>query len=72
MLLTLPNLLDNIGARRVPMPSVTLPKAEIMPICSVVAENLSLKNMLKSGTMNPAPKPMIPVGMVSLSMVTWL
>lgn len=72
MLLTLPNLFDNAGATRVPMPSVTLLKAEIMPICSIVAENFSLKNMLKSGTINPAPKPMSPVGIINLSIVRWL
>jgi len=69
MLLTLPNLFDNTGATRVPMPNVTLLKAEIMPICSVLAKNFSLKNRLKRGTMNPAPKPMKAVGIINLSII---
>jgi len=69
MLFTLPHLLESAGATRVPTPSVTLLKAEIMPICSVVAENFRLKNKVKRGTMNPAPKPMRAVGIINLSIV---
>ena len=69
MLLTLPNLPESIGAARVPMARVTLLKADIIPICSVVAENFNLKNKLKRGTMNPAPKPIRAVGIINLIIV---
>ena len=67
MLLTLPNLLDSNGAASIPMPNVTLPRADITPICPVVALNLNLKNKLKSGTIKPAPKPMRAVGIINLT-----
>ena len=68
-LLTLPSFFAKAGAARVPMPSVTLLKEEIMPICSNVAKNFSLRNRFRSGTINPAPKPTMPVGIMNLSIV---
>jgi len=69
ILLTLPNLFDNAGAASVPMPRVILLREEMRPICSSEAENFRLKNRLKSGTINPAPKPIIAVGIINLSIV---